>query len=140
MINILFFQDAIGTFTGATAEEEALEVKQWLKDFIFGKKKFEYKSTFDSCDPGDKQYDILIFDFGGIGIGCTDLAYSLSREILRLIEEKPNTLFIAWTSFTNEYLQGECEKELGEYPNLYCRDLNDKELAEKIKEWIKVTM
>ena len=135
-MKILYFADPMGTGQ-ETFEEESKYVKKYLKEFIFGKTKFEFISTINSIEPNELQYDILIFDFGGIGLGCMDLVSSLSRMILKLIEERPNTLFIAWTHFTNEYLKDECSKELGDYPNLICRDINNEEVINKIKKWIK---
>ena len=135
-MKILYFCDPIGTFIGNTADQEIKYCKKWLKDFIFENKKFHFKSTFDSMAIINEQYDILIFDFGGLGIGCSGLVTSLSREILKLIEERPNTLFVAWTSFTNEYLKDECEKELGDFPNLVCRDTDNEPLIKTIKSWI----
>ena len=132
-MKILYFCDPMGTFTGDTADQEAKYCKKWLKDFIFKNKKFTFQQTYNSCAIIDELYDILIFDFGGIGIGSTDLAYSLSREILKLIEDRPNTLFVAWTSFTNEYLKDACEKELGEYPNLINRDIEVEPVINAIK-------
>jgi len=137
-MKILYFGDPIGT-TGETFEQEATYVRRYLKDFIFGKKKFEFEATIDSMMPNEFLYDILIFDFGGIGLGCMGLVESLSRMILKLIENKPNTLFIAWTHFTNEYLKNECEKELGNYPNLICKDMDTEQFVDKIKKWINLT-
>lgn len=135
-MRILYFADPMGV-GNETFEEESAYVKRYLKEFIFGKTKFDFFSTCDSMQPSEAQYDILIFDFGGIGLGCMDLVTSLSRMILKLIENKPNTLFIAWTHFTNEYLKDECAKELGDYPNLICRDMNNEEVVKQIKRWIK---
>lgn len=135
-MKILYFADPMGTGE-ENFEKEVKHVKKYLKDFIFGKNKFDFEATVDSMKPSETQYDILIFDFGGIGLGCMDLVASLSRMILKLIEDRPNTLFIAWTHFTNEYLKDECQKELGDYPNLICRDMNNEEIVKNIKEWIK---
>lgn len=136
-MKILYFGDPIGTGID-DFDKEAKEVKRYLKELIFGKKKFDFEATIDSTKPNESLYDILIFDFGGIGLGCMGLVESLSRMILKLIEERPNTLFIAWTHFTNEYLKNECTKELGDYPNLICKDMNNKEIVKKTKEWIKL--
>jgi hypothetical protein len=138
MIKILYFSDPMDTFCGDTVEQEVKYCKKWLKDFIFENKKFKFESTFDSLKIVEDRYDILIFDFGGIGFGCTDLAYSLSREILKLIEDRPNTLFVAWTYFTNDYLKGECEKELGDFPNLICRDTDNEPVIKGILKWLDI--
>jgi hypothetical protein len=135
-MKILYFGDPIGC-GGDSFEDEALCVKRTLKGLVFENKKFEFKATIGSMDLVEKQYDILIFDFGGMGIGCSGMVSSLSREILKLIEDRPNTLFVAWTSFTNDYLKDECVKELGDYPNLISYDNELEELIEKIKKWIK---
>jgi hypothetical protein len=135
-MKILYFGDPIGC-GNEDFEAESKYVKKYLKDFIFGKTKFDYVGTVDSMQPNETSYDILIFDFGGIGLGCSGLVSSLSRMILKLIEDRPNTLFVAWTTFTNDYLKDECEKELGDYPNLICRDMNNEEVIKGIKKWIK---
>lgn len=135
-MKILYFADPMGT-GNETFEQESKYVKRYLKEHIFEKTKFDFISTIDSMLPNTTQYDILIFDFGGIGLGCMGLVSSLSRMILKLIEDRPNTLFVAWTTFTNEYLKDECNKELGTYHNLVCRDMNNEVVVKKIKEWIK---
>ena len=135
---VLFFNDPIGTYFGDTAEEEAIYCKELLQEWVFEDKKFIFESTMGSMDIETKKYDILIFDFGGIGMGASDTAYSFSRQILHLIEDRPNTLFIAWTAFTNKFLEEECEKELGSYPNLLYRDTNIEELVKDIKKWISL--
>ena len=134
-MKILYFCDPIGNMNDSF-KKEAREVKKYLKDFIFEECKFEFVSTIDSMKPSDSLYDILIFDFGGIGLGCMDLVSSLSRMILKLIEDRPNTLFVAWTHFTNKYLKDACIKELGDYPNLICKDMNNEDFIGKIKNWI----
>ncbi len=119
-------------------EEETKDCKRFFKELIFENKKFIFESTMGSMDIETKKYDILIFDFGGIGLGAGGMISSLSRQILHLIEDRPNTLFIAWTHFTNRFLQDECEKELGNYPNLFHRDTNTEELVKNIKKWISL--
>ncbi len=137
-IRVLFFNDPMGTYFGDTAEEEAVYCKEILQELIFEDKKFIFESTMGSMDIETKKYDILIFDFGGIGLGASGMVASLSRQILKLIENKPSTLFIAWTHFTNKFLKEECEKELGNYPNLFHRDANMEELSKNIKKWISL--
>jgi hypothetical protein len=134
-MKVLYFGDPIGCGND-NFEKEAKYVKKWLKDFIFEKEKFQFIATMDSCKIADEQCDIFIFDFGGIGLGCGDLVSSLSRHILKQIEERPSTLFVAWTSFTNDYLRDECSKELGDYPNLISRDYENEPVINAIKKWI----
>lgn len=137
MNRVIYFADPIGSLVnGPSFEEEGKECRRIFKRLVFGKDKFSFLVTCDSLKIVEEKYDILIFDFGGIGLGATDLARSLAREILKLIEDRPNTLFIAWTYFTNEYLEQECEKELGIFPNLFIRDMNTEEMIKKVKAWI----
>ena len=136
-IRVLFFNDPMGT-SDETPAEEAKYCKRWFKELVFEKKKFAFEYTTGSMDLETQKYDILVFDFGGIGMGAGGLIDSLSRQILKLIEDKPNTLFIAWSHFTNIYLKDECEKELGQYHNLFNRDVNAEELTNKIKQWISL--
>ena len=137
-MKILFFNDPMGTYFGDNAEQEADYCKETLQEWVFGKKKFDFESTFNSLDLENKRYDMLIFDFGGIGIGAGGLVSSLSRQILKLIEDRPDTLFIAWTHFTNEFLKDECSKELGEYPNLINREDSIEVTVKAIKKWIRM--
>lgn len=135
-IRVLFFNDPMGTIFGHNAKEEAMHCKEVLQEWVFEDKEFIFESTMGSMDIETKKYDILIFDFGGIGLGAGGMVTSLSRQILHLIEDRPNTLFIAWTEFTNRFLEEECKKELGSYPNLLYRDMDIEELVKDIKKWI----
>ena len=136
-LKVLFFNDPMGSFD-ESPEEEAKDCKRFFKELIFEKNKFKFESTISSLDIEEKKYDILVFDFGGIGLGASGMISSLSRQIFHLIENKHNTLFITWTHFTNEYLKDECEKELGNYPNLLHKDINTEELVKNIKKWISL--
>lgn len=136
-MKILFFADPMGT-SSETFKEEGNYCRRYFKEHIFEDKKFDFEITVNSLDIETKVYDILIFDFGGVGIGAPGLITSLSRQILKLIEDKPNTLFIAWTHFTNEYLKDECKKELGTYPNLISRDNAIEKVIKGINNWINL--
>ena len=135
-IKILYFSDWMGC-EEETPKIEAIHTKLWFKTFIFGKEKFEFKHIESPSDFSEVGYDILVFDYGGIGLGCMGLVDSMTREILRLIEERPNTLYVCWTHFTHEYLKSESQKELGEYPNLITRELDNKSVIKQIKKWLK---
>lgn len=135
-LKILYFGDAMGSCSGEL-KNEILDVKRWLKVYIFNGKSFKFSFTENPCNFDGLGYDIFIFDYGGIGFGASGLTSSLSRQILGLIKERPNTLYICWTHFTNEFLKDECDGELGVYPNLICRDDKDNCIKD-IKKWLKL--
>ena len=70
--------------------------------------------------------DVYVIDYGGMGaLGAVDMVYSVLRGVLKLVQEKPNTLVVIWTSFTGRYYQGVVEEELGsmiDHPNVAYRD------------------
>lgn len=133
-MKILFFTDCFG---GDISND---------KDFKYLKQAFEDKGvkadfvmTTSPMDITLGNYDILAFDYGGIGFGSTGMAHSISKLIIRALEDFPNKLFIVWTSCTNEYLKSDCKKELGSFYNLLVReDLgDDKDLMDNVKKYCK---
>ncbi len=136
-MKILFFADPMGSLTGdETVEDEAKYCKDLLLEHGAITKKDVFETTIDSMKPEEDTYDVLIFDFGGLGFGATGMIDSLSMQLLHLIENRPGTLFVAWTTFTNQFLQDACEKELGKFNNLIARNMMDsKSVIEKIRVW-----
>lgn len=138
-MKILYFADFIAG-CGLTPQQEFENFKNIL---------MENGVTADVIDCGAKyidiekaEYDICVFDYVGILPGASGLISSISRLIIKAIEDNPSKLFIAWTSFTNKFLRDEAEKELGNYPNFIVRELGtlndqDKNICDKIKKWIK---
>ena len=137
-MNVLFFNDPVGTYFGETPEEEAESCREILEELVFENKKFQFESTMNPMDLENKKYDILLFDFGGMGMGASGMVASLSRQILKLIEDRPNTLFVAWSSFTTRFLEDECEDELGKHVNLIHRDVDTEQTIKKINKWISI--
>lgn len=131
MIKILFFADPIGTMD-RTLEEEAAYCEKTLKTHGI---ESDFNMTCNSMDIVNGMYDILIFDYGGILPGASGLIASLSRGIIKVIEEFPNKLFVAWTVMTHDFLEEECEKEIGEYPNFIVKT-SDAFVFEKMRKWI----
>lgn len=136
MIKILYFNDCLGTSCGMNAEQEADYLKHFLGEILFEGVKFSFKNTHNLLDAFNENYDIMFFDFGGIGIGASDTAYSFARGIFTLLKDNPNRLFVSWSAFTNNYLEEECEKELGTHCNLICLGANVEETISKIQDWI----
>jgi hypothetical protein len=63
----------------------------------------------------------IIIDYGGIALGTYNTMMSTLRELIKPIQEKPNTLFIIWTETTmTHYLDiiEEDAEELLEIPNV----------------------
>lgn len=136
-IKIMYWGDWNGMMGQGGPEEESLDCKRWFKYHIFEKEKFEFTLAEGPHEFDSLGYDILVFDFGGIGYGCSGFVDSLTRQLLKLIEDRPNTLFIAWTHFTNEFLKDACEEELGKFRNLISREYENEIVIKNVKKWLK---
>jgi hypothetical protein len=137
-IRILFWSDGMGC-CGESTEKEAKYAEYWFRELVFDgeKKKFTFKIAEGPMSFEENNYDVLVFDFGGIGLGCGGLIDSLSYQLLTLIKDRPSTLFIAWSTFTNRYLEEACEEELGKFPNLITVNESVEETVAKTKKWFK---
>jgi len=69
----------------------------------------------------NRPFDIYLFDFGGMMPGCEDMVEGHYRELIRQIENHPNSVFILYSSFSVRWYK-ECmeleSKELASQPNV----------------------
>jgi hypothetical protein len=84
-----------------TPEDEYLEIRKWIENLLGIPVEYETESHPAYLD--NKPVDIFIMDFGGMLPGCEDTIRSIYRELVRQVEEKPNTLFILYSAFTEQW-------------------------------------
>ncbi len=53
--------------------------------------------------------DLYVFDWGGVMPGCDRLTETLYNTLVAQIGERPNTLFVIWSSFSERYYKDELE-------------------------------
>jgi len=150
-MKICAYVDFMGT-TLHTPEEEYIFMKKAIMGFldiseenlIFVKNVYPYELRNNPCD-------LYIFDYGGVMPGCYDTVFSHYRELVRQIQDKPNTLFLIWSAFSarNYYVDAvkeemrEAYKNSGglgfghEFPNVIIRDI-DNSWVEDMYIWFKL--
>jgi hypothetical protein len=94
----------------------------------------------------NKPVDLYVFDVGGLGcqMGSGDsLTFSHVRTLAEMVQERPNTLFVLWSSFTTAWYKeivSEEFPELANAPNVLHR-YEDKfgpendQFEKKLKAW-----
>jgi hypothetical protein len=55
--------------------------------------------------------DVYVLDYGGMMPGSEDTTRYIFRETINQIENKPNTLFVIWSSFSFNWYQELIERE-----------------------------
>ncbi len=70
-----------------------------------------------------KEYDIFVFDWGGLLPGCEDTTRSLYRMLLGLTRKHEDRLYIMWSAFTERYFKDAANEEFPEFiaPNVVYR-------------------
>jgi hypothetical protein len=82
--------------------------------------------------------DVYVIDYGGMMPGCDDLVAGIFRSLIEQVEEKPNTLFIIWSTFSSRWYQDIVEEENPELlvaPNVVFAMSDDG--WDKIEKWFK---
>ena len=118
-----------------TPEDEYQEIENLFKEIL------EETATFTRDIFPDKLsndfVDIYVFDFGGLLPGYDSLIESHVSELIRQIEDHPNTLFVIWSNFTGEtfkgFLQKEADEYFGEHHNVIISNGMTDELEKRLK-------
>ncbi len=82
-----------------TPEDEYEQIKTWMER-ILETKDFVFKTDVQPWDLKNQLVDVYIIDYGGVMPGCDGMIEGIYRELIKQIEEKPNTLFVLWSQFT----------------------------------------
>lgn len=107
-MRIGMFVDWVGATK--TQEDEYKEIEEFVMAAIGPGHKFE------SNVPPHKisNHDVYVIDFGGLSaMGSRDSYSVLVHELIRKIEDKPNTLFVIWSNFTFRAYRQEMLERLG---------------------------
>jgi hypothetical protein len=118
-----------------TPEEEYVQIKKDMSKIIGPD--FIYKTDVFPQNLKNDPVDFYIIDYGGIGPGCEDTIISLYHSLLEQIENKPNTLFIIWSSFTQRWYKEAIESSdynITNFNVVYYGDVSE-EAEQRIKNW-----
>ena len=128
---------ALVDFMGTGQQSQEEEYEQIKKDMssIIGPN-FIYKTEIYPHELKNDPVDFYIMDWGGLLPGAEMTTMSLYRSLLEQIENKPNTLFIIWSLFTNRWYKEAIENS--DYNiegfNVVFWDVSEK-AEKKIKNW-----
>ena len=118
-LRIAMLVDFMATTFGSTDEEYA-EIEGTLTelypdvDLVFAR---EMQMQLLDKD----EWDVFVFDWGGLLPGAEDLTRSIYRHVLGLVRKhEANRLFIMWSSHTERYFKEAAEEEFPEFvaPNV----------------------
>ena len=138
------FVDPIGVMD-MTPEEEMDYIEMLFREDIKGFN-FEFKRELTPHELSNQSVDVYVFDFGGLLPGCDSLIVSMYRDLLKQIEDHPNTLFFIYGALSPMYYKDELEQMFGEelyegelkFVNVVLKD-TDGEWRGKIAQWLKDT-
>ncbi len=135
-LNTIVIVDFMGSGFGETTPE--MEVKQHIDRYSEllspCKLKWERKMCAD-FPPGT---DLVIYDFGGMMPGATDLVASNARSLIRWAQDNPSSLAIVASSFTYQNSIVYEMEDLGlTLPNIICDD-GSQEAEDKILAWLGI--
>lgn len=107
-MRIAMFVDWVGAIR--TEDEEYLEIRQFVEAAIGTDHKFETKVAPHKL----LNHDVYVIDFGGLSaMGSRDSYSVLVHELIRQVEDRPNTLFVIWSNFTFKAYREEMLERLG---------------------------
>ena len=119
---------------GLTADEEYVEIENEIKEIVG--RPFVYKTEVYPYKLENDPVDIYIIDFGGVLPGAESMVVDVYRQVLKQIEDKPNTLFVLWSTFTQRWYANIIETDFPELtspPNVICRQ--DDSAWDTIRMW-----
>jgi hypothetical protein len=151
-MKIWMYVDQFATLD-SSPEEEYDEIRAWIKAQL-PDVKLQFKQDVDPYKLKNARCDVYLFDIGGLCYvdHSGEKRISLCHEVLRQVEDHPNTLFVPWTSMTRDYLRAALQDLLPEFEsshespkaNVWCPgkkregDWDNEargDLAAKLKEW-----
>ena len=129
-------------------KDEIKAIKSSFSEFF--KNKFIFKEV-NPIRALQESFDVYVVDYGGLSDGWdSNVAVdNVNKSMIKLIEERPNTLFIVNTHFTYDslahYHYTEFKKDFPQFPNLvahpgyfYKEDGKVPFWFTKVKEWFGV--
>lgn len=130
--------DPMGTSRQSPDEEYAEILELFAEILGIDSQKIDFRKDVYPWELSNGSYDVYVMDYGGMMPGCESTIASLFREMIRQIQEHPNTLFFIWSAFTAAYwYKLMIEEEFPEFvaQNVIMRGVDDD--AAKISVWFK---
>jgi hypothetical protein len=123
-LHIVMLVDFMATMFGAT-EEEYEDIRGYMNE-LFPDCALTFEEEVHVQDLRDRpegDWDIYVFDWGGLLPGAEDLTRSIYKTLLYLTRSRGSKLFILWSAFTDQYYKEAIEDEFPEFiaPNVVCR-------------------
>lgn len=105
-----------------TEEDEYTEIKNQICDLLgLNPDSITYLTDVQPHELAGTSVDMYVIDYGGLMPGAESLVQSIFRELINQIEDKPNTLFVIWSSISfkwySEIIEDE-NPELSKAPNV----------------------
>ena len=136
------FVDFMGS--GDMEMEGEMDHIQAMFEEYFPSIKFLFKRNMTPDSLKQTPIDIYVFDWGGVMPGCDTLTEDIYNALVEQIGEKPNTLFVIWSHFSEMYYKDELERafpkeEDKKFHNvLFRRGVGDSsEFWKAVKLWIE---
>ena len=94
-------------------EQEQGEIIKTLRELVFGDEvAITEKHDISPIEARNERFDLYVIDYGGMSAwGAHDLAMSLFRSFVHLVEDFPNRLFIVWSDYSYTHLYKEALQE-----------------------------
>jgi hypothetical protein len=136
MIVGMFFDENASLM--ATKEEEYAEAEEELKSLL-PDQRLLVQHDLQPYELQNNPLKLYLFDVGGLGayVGHS-WAFSLIREVVKRVEDMPDTLFVLWSSFTCSWYWDLVKEEFPELinaPNVLYRYDRASRLGEEVKGW-----
>ena len=137
------YVDFMGTLDMRMKEE--MDYIQTMFEEYFPNIKFLFKRELHPEGLKQTPVDLYVLDWGGILPGCDRLTETVYNSLVKQIEEKPNTLFVIWSSFSEynykeELAQAFPKEKDKKFHNVLFRggEGDGSEFWEAVKLWIEV--
>jgi hypothetical protein len=113
-----------------TVDEEYKEAQELLDEYIGCANQYEVNILPYKLD--NNPVDIYVMDVGGL-YGGEDMMYSHYRDLISQIQQKPNTLFILWSTFTQKWYKEIVEDEFSFLANVHNVMFRSDNFAEELE-------
>ena len=107
MIKVCAFVDRIGSGT-TTPDEEYAYIKKEIEDAL--DQEILFKKNISPWQLKNEPCDCYVIDYGGISTGGSRDIFFF-KDVLSIVQEKPNTLFVLWSAFSERFYQETIEEE-----------------------------
>lgn len=126
--------DPLGT-AHQTQEEEYDELeKKIIPNWLPGYKNLKFDREILPHELKQIPTDLYVFDFGGIMPGCDSMIMSQIRDLIEMAEEKLNTLFVIYSTFSYQWYM---DLIADEFPELKLVNViaHDRDFEKNFEAW-----